>query len=236
MIKIGCCGFPVSQSRYVEKFSVVELQQTFYQPPEVRTAQKWRKEMPPSFEFTLKAWQLITHPPCSPTYKKLKQPIPKGKESCFGNFRPTDEVMAAWQKTKEIAHLIQARIIIFQSPASFKPTLENKKNMRCFFRQIERNSFLFGWEARGQWTPKEIQEICQELDLIDVVDPFVRLPVTKGLKYFRLHGLGGYRYRYTDEDLKKLIDWIRENSEIYVMFNNVYMFEDALRFKEMLKI
>lgn len=236
MIKIGCCGFPVSQSRYVEKFSVVELQQTFYQPPEVRTAQKWRKEMPPQFEFTLKAWQLITHPPNSPTYKKLKQPIPKGRESCFGYFRPTDEVMAAWQKTKEIAHLIQARIIIFQSPASFKPTPENKKNMRCFFRQIERNAFLFGWEPRGSWTPQEIQEICQELDLIDVVDPFIRLPVTEGLKYFRLHGRGGYRYRYTDEDLKKLLNWVKKDTDIYVMFNNVYMFEDALRFKEMLKV
>jgi len=235
MIKIGCCGFPVSLKKYVENFSVVELQQTFYQPPEPKTALKWREQVPPDFEFTLKAWQLITHAPSSPTYKKLRQPIPEEKQKCYGLFRPTAEVMAAWEKTKEIASLVKARIIIFQSPASFEPSRENKNNMRQFFSHLERRQFLLGWEARGKWQEEEIQEICQEFNLIDVVDPFERLPQTGGLKYFRLHGLTGYRYRYSDQDLDKIIGWIKEEKEVYVMFNNVYMFDDALRLKESLK-
>ena len=31
--RVGCCGFPISLRRYAEEFSVVEVQQTFYQPP-----------------------------------------------------------------------------------------------------------------------------------------------------------------------------------------------------------
>ncbi|MCX7973206.1 MAG: DUF72 domain-containing protein [Candidatus Aminicenantes bacterium] len=235
MIKIGCCGFPVSKIKYAQTFSVVELQHTFYNPPEPQLARKWRENMPTDFEFTLKAWQLITHPPQSPTYKKLKKPIPKSKENLYGNFRPTAEVFAAWQRIKEIAELLKAKLIIFQSPASFEPNSENKKNIRNFFNQIERNSFLFGWEARGKWSLEEIQEICRELELIDVVDPFIRWPVTQGLKYFRLHGLGGYHYRYQESDLKKLFDLTIKEKEVYVMFNNVHMFEDALKFKEFFK-
>ncbi len=233
-IKIGCCGFPVSKKTYFKTFSVVEIQQTFYEPPEAKTALKWREEVPEDFEFTLKAWQLITHTPISPTYKKLKHSIPKDKQDCYGNFRPTSEVMSAWQKTKEIAEILKARIIIFQSPASFKLTSENKKNLREFFSRLDRGKFLLGWESRGQIKEEEIYELCQELKLIDVVDPFHRPAVTEGLKYFRLHGIGGYRYQYSDEDLKKILDWIEGSKEAYVMFNNVYMYQDAHRFKEML--
>jgi len=150
MVKIGCCGFPVNLKRYVEAFSVVELQQTFYDPPEPKTALKWREQVPPYFEFTLKAWQLITHAPSSPTYKKLRRPIPEEKQKRYGFFRPTAEVMAAWEKTKEIASLVKARIIIFQSPASFEPSRENKNDMRQFFSRLDRHQILLGWDARGK--------------------------------------------------------------------------------------
>lgn len=33
-IKIGCCGFPVSRERYFRDFGVVEIHETFYQPPD----------------------------------------------------------------------------------------------------------------------------------------------------------------------------------------------------------
>jgi uncharacterized protein YecE (DUF72 family) len=66
-IQVGCCGFAAAKAKYHKNFAVVEIQQTFYQPPQEKTAEKWRNEAPPDFEFTLKAWQLITHPPQSPT-------------------------------------------------------------------------------------------------------------------------------------------------------------------------
>lgn len=235
-MKIGCCGFPVRKEKYVKNFDVVELQQTFYHPPELMTAKKWREEAPSDFEFCLKAWQLITHPSTSPTYRKLRTTIPKEKANRYGNFRPSSEVMAAWEKTKEIAQTLKARIIVFQSPASFQPTTENKRSMRRFFEPLDRGSFLLGWESRGKWKPEEIQELCQELNLIDIVDPFNRLPVTEDIYYLRLHGIGGYRYRYTEDDLQKLKGWAEKVGEdVYVMFNNIYMFEDALRLKQKIK-
>jgi len=70
MIKVGCCGFPVARKEYFKNFSLVEVQQTFYKPPRMETAFKWRSAAPPEFEFAVKAWQLITHAPSSPTYRK----------------------------------------------------------------------------------------------------------------------------------------------------------------------
>lgn len=122
MIKLGCCGFPVARKRYYRQFKAVEIQKTFYQPPKPETAQRWREEAPEDFEFTLKAWQLITHPPQSPTYRRAKVEIPQSKRENYGYFRPTDEVFGAREKTRRIAQALKAKLIIFQCPASFKPT------------------------------------------------------------------------------------------------------------------
>lgn len=55
-IFVGCCGFPVNKKEYFKNFEVVEIQQTFYQPPEkIETIKKWREEAPSNFEYTLKA-------------------------------------------------------------------------------------------------------------------------------------------------------------------------------------
>jgi uncharacterized protein YecE (DUF72 family) len=59
-IKVGCCGFAGGQRDYFERFELIEIQQTFYQPPRLPTAEKWRAAARKGFEFTLKAWQLIT--------------------------------------------------------------------------------------------------------------------------------------------------------------------------------
>lgn len=133
MIKIGCCGFRVAKKKYFKNFDVVEVQQTFYKPPKLETAVKWHSAAPPEFEFTVKAWQLITHPPSSPTYRKAG--IDVADESKYGYFKPIKEVFDAWEKTAEIADALHANIIIFQCPASFKEDESNIKNMKEFFLQ-----------------------------------------------------------------------------------------------------
>jgi uncharacterized protein YecE (DUF72 family) len=234
MIQIGCCGFPVARQKYFNTFRVVELQQTFYQPPLSLTIQKWRNEAPHDFEYTLKAWQLITHEPSSPTYRRLKIKIPQSKEKNYGSFKPTDEVYAAWEKTKEIADALHAKVIVFQCPVSFKPTSANKNNLQRFFSSMKSDKYIFAWEPRGKWDEKEIKTLCKKLNLVHCVDPFKSKPAFGDIRYYRLHGIGGYRYKYTQEDMDILKEFVKEKFDSYVMFNNVSMYDDALTFKELI--
>jgi len=253
-LKVGCCGFPVAKPVYFSALPVVEVQQTFYQPPQEKTLKAWREQAPADFEFTLKAWQLITHPATSPTYRRLRKPPSAGfgdpplhpaKPENYGSFRPTDEVFAAWQITAAAGRALGAKVVVFQCSASFTPSAANKANLRAFFRAIERADFIFAWEPRGEWQPKEIQRVCEELGLIDCVDPFLRIPTYGEILYFRLHGKKGYRYRYTDEDLAWLREFLVRSGAIhcaspsvmnhattsgYCLFNNLSMWEDAQRF------
>jgi len=232
-IKVGCCGFPKARKEYYRHFELVEIQKTFYQLPLLETAQCWREEAPEGFEFTLKAWQLITHKPSSPTYRRLRMEIAEEDRGKYGSFRPTDEVFAAWERTKEIAEALAARIVVFQCPASFTPTEEHIANMRAFFQGIDRGSLIFVWEPRGEWKDERIEALCRELNLVHCVDPFKRRPVYGDFAYFRLHGVTGYRYRYTDEDLDQLLGWCRRFDKVYCLFNNVSMWESALKFRRL---
>ncbi len=227
-IFIGCAGFPKSQSIYYRDFSLVEIQKTFYDPPPIKTLENWRRTAPSDFEFTIKAWQVITHKPSSPTYRKMKGRI-NGE---FGSFLPTKPVMDAWKVTKDCAFALNSKIIIFQCPASFTPTEENIANMRKFFEKIERNDFTIGWEPRGDgWTDEIVKTLCEELSLIHVVDPFQRRSVAGEMNYYRLHGIGGARYRFSEKDFEFLLTSVQRQRN-YIIFNNINSYEDSLTFKK----
>ena len=118
---VGCCGWTEAQSRYLTNFRTIELQTTFYEPPTSAVAKRWRSQAPPGFRFCMKAWQLITHTPSSPTYRRLRAGVsPEERRSlrqlsadgtgmaglgahprnskrtrCAGNCLPVPEVLSA---------------------------------------------------------------------------------------------------------------------------------------------
>ena len=234
-VKIGCCGFAMDRRKYYGAFPVVEVQQTFYQLPRAGTAARWRAEAPPAFEFTMKAWQLITHEPSSPTYRRLRRPLPPELKDRYGSFRPTDEVEAAWAATAEVAGALGARIVLFQCPPRFTPTEQHVVWLRQFFVGVARGDFVLTWEPRGEWPPHLVAGLCAELGLVHVGDPLAGEPLTKGLRYFRLHGVTGYRYIHSDEDLAAIAKRLAPETDNYVLFNNQFMAEDAVRFQALLQ-
>ena len=236
---IGCCGWSEAKSKYVADFPVVELQSTFYEPPSPALATKWRALAPDSFHFCLKAWQLITHTPSSPTYRRLKSKLSAAEYDLVGCFRPTEQVALAWERTRAIATALKAETVLFQCPASFRPESENVLNLRRFFSEIKRSNFLLAWEPRGDWPSHLVNSLCQELGLLHCIDPLEVDPTERPAQYWRLHGRSGYHYRYSDEDLSELLRLFQccadpMNRPRYIFFNNIWMKEDALRFQTLL--
>jgi uncharacterized protein YecE (DUF72 family) len=240
MIKVGCCGwgyFPSKQyfgeswkekfksvlQAYASKFDLVEVNSTFYRIPKITTAQKWREEVDEinkEFEFTIKLNQVITH-----------QDQFSSKTSIW-----------AFNQMKQIAKVLRAKILLFQSAAGFKPTKENLEKVKRFFKGIDREDFILVWEVRWQkdWDPEIVKNLFSELEVNQCVDPFRQdCFFAKDLFYYRLHGLGKpsmYKYKFSDEELKELAKKIKGmKKETYVLFNNFEMFDDALGFMKFLK-
>ena len=198
-------------------------------------ARRWWAAAPSDFQFCIKAWQLITHTAASPTYRRLRSPVPANERQSVGSFRQTEQVWQAWQRTLEIAKAVDARVILFQCPKSFLPTSANLINFSAFFRRMEREGMRLAWEPRGEaWTEDVVRELCAEHDLIHCVDPFEAMSVHGDMKYWRLHGRGSYSYRYSDGDLDRIKQWLgTEPQPGYVMFNNFSSKADALRLQQL---
>jgi uncharacterized protein YecE (DUF72 family) len=232
-VHIGTCGYGrAKKPEYAAALDCVEIQHTFYKPPQVKTLEGWRAEMPKGFEFTLKAWQFITHEGASPTYKRLKRELTEKEQKEVGAFKPTETVDYGWQVTLESAKALNARTILFQCPAKFVQSATNIKNIRRFFKKIERGKMNFAWEPRGKtWETKTIEKICRDLDLWHCVDPFFNRTVTPDRCYYRLHGIKRWRYKYEQGELEELVSLLPPENLAYVFFNNNEMFDDAKRFR-----
>jgi uncharacterized protein YecE (DUF72 family) len=223
MIKVGCCGFPTSMKKYFENFSLVELNSTFYQYPRMETVEGWRKKAPETFEFTVKAHQDISH--------KEKMKI-------------SDISLQAFEKMKQICKVLDSKILLIQTPGSFRP--DKLEDAEKFFKEVNREGLVLVWETRGPaWETPEIYQmlrrVLEEANVAHVTDPFRVMPAyVAETAYFRLHGLGEqmYYYQYSDAELQRLKESItpyeKHGKEVYVLFNNLSMFEDATRFREYL--
>ncbi|MFW6182092.1 MAG: DUF72 domain-containing protein [Spirochaetota bacterium] len=223
---------------YAAAFPVLELNRTFYRLPRVETAARWRREVAEGFEFTVKAWQGITHPTGSPTWRGRKQRLSPQQLENLGLLRPNDQVVDAWDRTREVARALGARICLLQTPARFDCGGENRRNMDRFFERIDRGGLQVAWEPRGEWSgrPELVREMCRLHGLIHVVDLMRREPVCDNpIAYVRLHGLNereyDYAYRYSAGELRDLAGRLKQlascRERVYCMFNNTAMYENA---------
>jgi uncharacterized protein YecE (DUF72 family) len=236
-VRVGLCGFTMAFDDYVREYRLVEVQQTFYEPPRDATMRRWRAEAPDDFEFTIKAWQLVTHDASSPTYRRLRSPLSATDREDAGAFRTTPVVLRAWTRTLECAAILRATAVLLQCPASFRPTPQNADRLRTFFGTVERPPGIrILWEPRGPWPSDVVAGLCHELDLVHVVDPFVSTTVTPERMYVRLHGTTGARHVYTDAELGHVGDILPASpaEPPYVLFNNLPRVEDARRFRAIL--
>lgn len=201
-VVIGCCGWsylekdqyggqgkrrPASKlEAYAQLFDAVEVNSTFYRIPRLATAEKWRVEASAAnrrFIFTVKAYQGITH----------VTRFGKGAGEIF-------------ESVRGIAAELGAPVILFQSPASFRPTAANVRALTGFFGAVERGQCSLAWEPRGTWydEPQAIVDVCEAGALVHCVDPLRNRPLTftGTLAYFRLHGFGKpsmYNYDFSAE-------------------------------------
>lgn len=239
VLKVGCCGFPVSKNKYFENLKLVEIQQTFYKILDEKLLEKWRKEAPEDFEFTVKAFQGITHTIKSPTWKKsdLSKEELKKIKNYVGNLRVNKITLEYWNKMLNYCKILKSKIILLQLPSSFTDSKENINQTIEFLKNVENKNIKIALELRG-WKLENKKKIFENFDLIDVIDINISLPVViKDILYTRLHGKYEknkiiYKYDYSLEELKNIKNKINSLNakEKYVLFNNSYMFKNALEF------
>jgi len=211
-MKIGCCGWsrfrPEKKQgtilqEYAKVFDLVEVNSTFYRIPKIKTAEKWLEEaksVNKNFEFTVKCNRFITH------------------ENRFGS-----ESKGVFETMLGICHALDAEILLIQTPASFS----DLKKLDTFLDSVDYDvQIAFEYRSKKK---DGLEELLHRHKLIHAVDP-LREPCLTKQQYFRLHGFGMriYDYKFSEEELKKALSLCKPDA--YVLFNNYFMYEQALQF------
>jgi len=258
MIYVGTCGYSDYRpgqgwkekykskiQAYANRYSVLELNKSFYKLPMQKTAARWREEAGKDLLISVKAWQAITHPTKSPTWRKRKEKLSEKQIEEFGNLAWNESVREAWNATLETAGALEASMILIQTSAQFGYSEENEKRVRTFLSEAAKSGLQIVWEPRGDWIehPDVLGLIFQETGAVHATDILRRRPMSSGdLAYIRLHGLNerefNYRYTYSREELTRLageLKWAEQNyGTVVCLFNNESMYENADSLKKLL--
>jgi uncharacterized protein YecE (DUF72 family) len=181
---------------YAGHFPTVEINNTFYRMPKEEMLAGWRKEVPASFSFTLKAPQRITH------QKRLKE---SGEE--VAEFLRRAAVLGS-----------QLGVVLYQLPPFMRKDLPRLRDFLALLPSDRRAAFEFRHES---WQDDEIYTALRERDAaLCVADtdegdtPFV---CTSGTGYLRLR-----RTHYDEKDLLAWVERVQAQplERVYIYFKH----------------
>ena len=226
---------------YAQFFDTVELNSSFYRPPNPGAARNWAASVPDSFRFTAKLWQKFTHP------KMFEEAT--GKPAAI---RPEDfDVFTAG-----IAPLAEAGklgALLAQFPPSFKPDEGSMDYLGDLLRRLTREGYPVAVELRHRdWADPRAEHARAARAVIEdegvawvmIDEPKFRssirdVPLTSHqVGYFRFHGRNyaqwwrhdaaeeRYNYLYPADEQRELAADVREiasaTTETYAFYNNHY--------------
>ena len=202
---------------YSKAFNFVEVNSTFYEIPNLRLAESWRRMVPPDFEFAVRCNKALTH-------KHKFQQIP--------------EAFEVLEKMTTICSTLKAEVLHLQTPPTFQPTKSNVDLIRHFFSTTDLKGIRIALEIRGAKRPlnPNLIKVMQDYNMIHCVDLSKdEGPAYKSdILYSRLFGKGAHNiYQPTDEELRKIDKKTSkgDHKTVAVSFHYVRMYKDAARFK-----
>lgn len=208
---------------YQGQFDTVEVNNTFYNLPDPKTIETWKKRVHQNFIFAAKANRYITH------MKKLNEP-----EESLKNM--LDVFKAFGNKLEPI---------LFQLPPNWN---FNEDRLRYFMNLLpddQRTTFEFRDES---WINDTTFSILEEKNsafcIYDLAGFQSPMEVTADFVYIRLHGPSDRKYqgKYNGDQLAwwadRLNEWRDQDLDVYLYFDNDeqgFAPQNALELKDRVK-
>lgn len=203
---------------YSRLFNFAEVNSTFYQVPNLKAVESWRRMVPPEFEFTVRCNKIVTH----------DQPFHVNEETC-----------ETFRNMITICKTLRAEILHLQTPSTFEPNKGNAKLLDSFMKSTSHRGIRMALEVRGfnQKLSGEFVKTMQDHDIIHSVDlsKDEEPAYESDILYTRLFGKGEYNiYQPTDQELKRIDDraTAKEHRKVVVSFHFIRMYKDAARLQQ----
>lgn len=208
-------------SFYAEHFDTVEINNSFYQLPAIKTFSRWRDTVPNSFVFAVKGSRFITH------MKKLKAPKTSSRK-LFTHIKRLKQTLGP---------------VLFQLPPGWRC---NRDRLSTFLKALPpAQEFVFEFRDRS-WMQDDVYDLLKQHNaafcIHDLRGEQTPKIITADFAYIRMHGptAAAYSGSYPPQALKQwaeeIVEWRGKLRHVYVYFNNDIggcAIKDALKLKEL---
>lgn len=190
---------------YARHFDTVEINNTFYHLPTIKTFTSWRKQVSKDFLFAVKASRFITH------MKKLKAPKTSAKK-LFNRMQKLEETLGP---------------VLFQLPPGWR---RNDERLARFLESLPaRHQYVFEFRD-ASWFKQDIYDLLKQHNVAFCIHDFrgQKTPreITADFTYVRMHGprkaaySGSYQPRVLQNWAQQIAEWQKKLKDIYIYFNN----------------
>jgi uncharacterized protein YecE (DUF72 family) len=204
---------------YSQFFNTVEVNSSFYRPPNPGFAENWVKRTPQDFKFAVKLWQKFTHP--------------KMYQEATGEHAIISQNDIDWflNSIDPLAQAGKLCALLAQFPPSFKNDDYDQQILNAVIRTF--GSYPLAVELRHRsWSDdKNTAVLLKENNVawVQIDEPkfsssiAAEVPVTSEMAYLRFHGRNAenwwqgdtetrYKYLYSSEEIKELSDRVKKTS------------------------
>jgi len=201
---------------YARAFNFVAVNSTFYRLPSLRKAREWRRSVPHSFAFSIKAPASITHE---------------------HGLRPTPEVFESLKQAIDVCEALGAKSLVFETPQSLMFRAQEEEGLELIVAALSERGIAMCLEARayrGRDLPSSLAKLMSRKGIIDVVDLSVQTPrVASSEMYTRLLGPDARNsHEFSNDELRDIDRKALEGDyeRMIFTFHGVRMYRDAARF------
>jgi uncharacterized protein YecE (DUF72 family) len=216
---------------YSQFFNTVEINSSFYRPPNPGYVHNWVKSVPEDFRFTVKLWQKFTHPKM---YEKATGKAAVISQEDVDQFKEGIEPMA---NSGKLGALL----------AQFPPSFKNDKYGRQILLAVSKTfgAYRLAVELRHRsWSDDAgFAQLLRDNNIswVHIDEPKFQssvasvVPQTSDIAYFRFHGRNKemwwqgnsetrYKYLYSAEEINELAEEVKAVSGkvkyTFALFNN----------------
>jgi len=224
---------------YAQRFSLAELNFSYYRQPQARTLSRMLQMVPENFVFTIKGHKTLTH-------------------EVNGDIKTEADVFK--EGIRPLVEAGQLGSVVLQFPYSFHYTAPSRKRLDALCREFERYPVAIEFR-NNEWQRDSVYAGLQKrgVALVNVDEPLLPgLPrptalVTAPHAYVRFHGRNAanwwqgdstsrYDYKYQENELAEWLPRVRSMlgsaTTVMVIFNNHFQgkaAEDARKLQEMME-
>ncbi len=216
---------------YSQYFNSLEINSSFYRPPNPGYVHNWVRKVPDKFLFTVKLWQKFTHPRM---YKDAT-----GREATISQ----QDVDIFKYSIEPLAEYGKLGALLAQFPPSFKNDDYGKQILTAVIKTFGQYRLAVELRHRSWSDDKDTARLLRDggASWVRIDEPkfpssvAADIPLTSDMAYFRFHGRNAemwwqgdsetrYKYLYSPEEISELASKVKSASEqtnlTFVFFNN----------------